>query len=320
MTAPSVTWLGALLALLTLLLAAGAAVHERGQVIDTAQGRAELLARVLEEHATRSVETVGLALAALGETLAAEPRNATPQISQALAQSLAGLPLLRGVAVLDAGGRVLASAGVGAIDGNVDLGRLGPLPPVGRDSVGRYVPGRGLAALADGPPPAPAPPGVGFVPMLRTVDAGGRPLVILGLVNPDAIANHQQQILDDAHSAAWLADYGGRVVAATATAPVAPGGLVNELPAFESMLPRVEHGNYIGRGLRPGEQIVAFRASRTRPLVVMVESPLDTALAGWHALAYGLLAVGAAATLVIAAMTVAGRAQPAHARTRRRRW
>jgi PAS domain S-box-containing protein len=199
---------------------------------------------------------------------------------------------------------VLASAGVGAIDGNVDLGRLGPLPPVGRDSVGRYVPGRGLAALADGPPPAPAPPGVGFVPMLRTVDAGGRPLVILGLVNPDAIANHQQQILDDAHSAAWLADYGGRVVAATATAPVAPGGLVNELPAFESMLPRVEHGNYIGRGLRPGEQIVAFRASRTRPLVVMVESPLDTALAGWHALAYGLLAVGAAATLVIAAMTV----------------
>jgi PAS domain S-box-containing protein len=309
MTAPSVTWLGALLALLTLLLAAGAAVHERGQVIDTAQGRAELLARVLEEHATRSVETVGLALAALGETLAAEPRNATPQISQALTQTLANLPLLRAVAVVDVRGQVLASTAAADMGRTLDLARLGPLPAAGQDRLGPFVQGRSLAVLvARATPDAPA--GVGFVPLVRALDGWNEGRLLVGLINADAIANHQQQTLESDHAAAMLATLQGRLLAATADVPQAPGAMLPPLPAFVQFLPSVEHASYVGTGAGGGAHVVAFRASRTRPLVVLVEMPLPAVLKRWTQDTWRLAAVAAVVATVLLLLTaVAARGQ-----------
>ena len=302
LTAPSVTWLGALLALLTVLLAAGAAVHERGQVIDTAQGRAELLARVLEEHATRSVETVGLALAALGETLAAESRGAAPQISQALTQTLANLPLLRAVAVVDGRGLVLASTAAADVGRTLALSRLGPLPAPGQDRLGLFVQGRSLSVLVAGATPD-APAGVGFVPLVRALAGWNEGRLLVGLINADAIANHQQQTLESDRAAAMLASLQGRLLAATSDVPQAPGAMLPPLPAFAQYLPSVEHASYVGTGAGGGPHVVAFRASRTRPLVVLVEMPLHAVLQRWTQDTWRLAAVAAVVATVLLLLT-----------------
>jgi PAS domain S-box-containing protein len=315
------TLAGAALAALVLAAVGGLAVYERNEAIEAQIDHDELLARVLEDHATRSFETASLALSALADALAKEPAGRNTQIGMALTQALAGLPLLRGVAVLDANGQVLASSAEADIGRVIDLGRLGPLPTVGHDSIGAFVRGRGLLALAAGAGSPVTPAGVGFIPMLRNVETlSGRGLLLVGLVNPDALANHQQQTLDDADAAAVLADLQGQVLAATASAPVGPGDRIVDQRFWSALLSQADHGSRIGAGLRPGRQIVAFRALRNRPLAVLVEHRESAVLAAWWRNTRWLFAVAAAATLVIAAMTlVAARSLRAREAARRQR-
>lgn len=294
---------GAAMAALVLAGSVGFTLFDRADMLKEQQQRGELLARVLEDHATRSVETASLALGALADTLARDPAGRVAADGAALTQAIAAQPLLRGLAVVDSAGTVLAATTPGDAGMRIELARLGPLPPPGTDRVGQFVPGRGLAALAPGAATT-APPGVGFVPLLRPLAVGGRPVLLLALINPDAIANHQQQTLDDPHSKALLAGFDGRVLAATGNVPLAPGSDLRQLPPFTQYLPRIEHASYRGDGLAPGRQIVSFRASRTRPLVVWVEHPEAESLVEWWAGARWILAGGTGTTLVIAAMTL----------------
>jgi len=300
-TAAGLAWAGSLLALTILVLVGAMLAYERHEAVQTAQDRAGLLARVLEEHATRSIDTAAVALAALGESLATDT-EASPHIGHALGQTLAGLPLLRAVAVLDAQGRVLASTAAADRGRQVQLQRLGELPPPGRDRLGAFVQGRSLGALAAGATPD-APPGVGFVPLLRTVDVRGRTLVLLGLINPDAIANHQQQTLGDEGASAVLAGLDGRLLAATSGVAQMPGAALPPLQAFTQQLPRVEHGSYVGSGLAGARAVVAFRLSRTRPVVALVEIPFDTVTRHWVDNAQLLAALALSAAAVVLVMT-----------------
>ena len=97
-----VLWAGMALAAAVLLAAAALLWYERGEALNHELHRSELLARVLEDHATRSVETVAVALSALSDVLAKTPPGNTLQLGEALTRALSGLPLLRGAAVLDA--------------------------------------------------------------------------------------------------------------------------------------------------------------------------------------------------------------------------
>ena len=313
---------GAVLALLVLAALLALAWHERGQEIDNRRDRSELMVRVLEDHATRSLDTAALALSTLADLLAKEPPGRNTQIGALLSQTLVGLPLLRSVAVLDASGRVLASTVPSELGVQVDLRRLGPMPTAGRDSLGRFLPGRGLQALAVGDGArAVAPRGVGFIPMLRRVDGtDGGTLLLLGLLNPDFLANQQQQTLDDTSGIALLADYNGRVLAATTAAPLLPGAQIQGLSVFTQLLPDTEHASLVGPGLGEGRRILAYRALRARPLVALVEFPERIALARWWDNARWLAMVGAAAMLVIGAMTwVAARSVRLRESARRQR-
>jgi PAS domain S-box-containing protein len=293
---------GLALAVLVVLALVGLVSYERGEALESRLDRNDLLARVLEDHATRSFENASVALAALADVLAEGGRGG--QTGRALSQTLAGLPLLRGVAVVDASGLVLASSEPTDVGRRLDLERLGPLPEPGGDSIGKFVAGRGLAALTVGAH-ATAPRGVGTIPMLRPVRTpGGQDLLLLGLINPDAMANHQQQTLDDGDSVALLASLEGDVLAATATSPLGPGAQVATLPPFRRAQFRAEHDRYIGDGLRGAGQIVAFRVLRRRPMVVIVETPERAVLASWWGGAQWLLAAGTSVAAVLVAMSL----------------
>ena len=165
-TASRLLAIGVLMAVMTLMLAAASVMRDRQVEIDGALQRGELLARVLEEHATRGIDTASLALAALGDALTGDATHASPRISQPLRQTLANVPLLRSVAVVDRSGLVLASTAAGVEGRRLRLDALGPLPEAGRDALGSFVAARDLSALAQGAPPE-VRKGVGFLPIVR---------------------------------------------------------------------------------------------------------------------------------------------------------
>lgn len=314
---PRSVWAGLLLALAIVLAAAAQLVHSRQAALEHAHARAQLLARLLDEHAARSFDTASLALAALAQTLGAEAVDSSPRIGQALSQTLAGLPLLRVVAVLDPQGRVLASTDAADVGASLSLRALGPLPAAGRDRVGGFVAGRGLRALVAGAT-ADAPAGVGFVPLVRRLE-GARGLLLVGLINPDAIANHQTQTLAAEPGAALLATLDGRLVAATDAVPLAPGAALATLPALERQRAGLEHGSAIEAGLSGAPAVVAHRAARSRPLLTVVELPLDSALAAWASGARRLGGMALLVLVVVLALTVAaGRSAIARDRARLR--
>ncbi len=280
---------------------AATAEYERRETLGNAQDRAELVARTLEDHVTRTVQTASLILQTLGEGIArqpsAEPARLQPLLGQGL---LTSLPFLRGTAVLDEQGNVLASSMPAEQGVRVALTRLGPLPRDGQDRLLPLLPGRSLADLT---PSAPAPraAGVGMLPLLRAMRGpGGQRLLLVALINPGALANFQQGALTDDGGVALLASPDGRLVAANDQLALEPGARIAAHPVFESWLPAREHGRYIGAGAQPGRQVVAFRASRTQPLVVVVELAEPVVLQAWYGRLRWLGGVGLLALAAIA--------------------
>jgi PAS domain S-box-containing protein len=269
-----------------------------------------LLTRVLEDHASRSLDATQLALAGLADMA---ERGAPPEVLQALlGQTQANLGFLRGIALLDETGQVLAAADPADRGVQIAPARLGPWPAAGQDAVGGFVAARSLAGLAPAAAAAAVPPGVGFIPLMRGLqlpDHGqggrGRPAVLAALLNPDALANFQQLTLDDARAAAALVDLDGRVLAVTAGADHLAGERLASLQLPTGPLARVrtgsEYGRWEGPGLRDAEQLGAYRALRSRPLVVVVELPEQALQTQWLATVrdLGLPAIGIAAALLV---------------------
>ena len=316
-TARRLTALGVVLAMLPLLLALASVLHERQQTIGEALKRNDLMARVLEEHATRSIDTASLALAALGDALSGDAARGSPRIGQSLRQTLANVPLLRSVMVVDRQGLVLASTVPEAEGRRLRLERLGPLPRPGQDQVGSFVAVRDLSALTEDTVPE-VRKGVGLLPLVRALSDGSRQLLLVGAINPDAIGNHQQLTLGANGGAAMLVSMQGRLLAATADLPQAPGDVVAGLPALTRFLPSVEHAAYVGDGAQGPRQVVAFRASRTRPLFVQVELALDAVLQEWVRDSLRLMSAASLMAVVLLLVTgVAARSQRGRERAQR---
>ncbi len=310
---PASGWvLGAGVALALVVVAAVAALLYKDwlDTLSAQRGRVELVARVLEDHATRSIEATSLATVTLVEIAGSGGDPGGPAVAAALRQTLVNLAFLRAVAVVDAQGQVLAASTASDVGDRLDLGRLGPLPAPGLESIGPYTAGRDLRDLRRGTAPsAQSPPGLGFIPFVRTLEKPDRQrLHIVALLNPGAFSAFQTLTLNDPLGAAALTTYEGTVLAATSTAGVANAERVADRAPFARFLPRLEHGVWVGPGLRPGTQVAAFRVLRNRPLVVLAEVALEPLVAAWwqRSLTF-ILASTAGVAFVLLATVVAAR-------------
>jgi PAS domain S-box-containing protein len=276
--------------------------YDHRQRLDDVQERNVLLARVLEDHATRMVDGAALAAATIDEMVTRGAPVGGPEMAAAMSQSLLSLPHLRGIAVVDLNGVIVASSDTAELGRSIDLARLGTQPPAARDILGPFASGRRLSDLA--PRNAQVARGVGFLPLVRAASTPERRrLLVVALINVGALTNFQQTLLGDDRAAAALVDYAGRFIGGTAGIVRRVGEGLEALAPFTSFLPAREHGRWQGPGLRDGEQLAAFRVSRTRPLVVLVETDAAAANADWWHASRHLLGAGAAALAVIAAMT-----------------
>ncbi len=295
-----------------LLLTAAVAVatalvglSDRANAIRWDQEKAELLARMLEDQTTRTVDGGLFALGALADVAAMRNPGADgAQTEASLRQALAGTPFLRAIAVVDPTGRIVASSVAGEVGRVIELAHLGPAVSQGRSSIGPFLRGRGLASLDKNLPDRSAPAALGFIPLVRGfTDDAGRPLRLVGLLNPDSLANQQQLAVGETGFGAVIASYDGEVLVSSGIAQA--GRDLSALPAFRDYLPGVEHASYIGAGVGGKRQIVAFRTSRTQPLVVMAEESHEASASRWLEDSLGFLCVGAAACALLLLLTLA---------------
>ncbi|UDF36769.1 UNVERIFIED_ORG: PAS domain S-box protein [Shinella sp. XGS7] len=295
----AVRWAASLLALACVVSLLLLGAYERREALENENERLALMARVLEDHATRSVESAALVLRTVADGLRLQPRLDPATLQPLLSQALLAQPVLRGLAVLDLQGQVLVSTDPRDQGLRVTLSQLGALPSPGRELLMPLRPGRGLSSLGR----ADLGSAVSMLPLARRVlGPAGQELLLLALINPDTLANYQQSVLgSDVAERAALASYGGQLLAATAGVPQALGSSLSEHPVFKGLLQQQEHGSYGGAGLQPGTQLVAYRVARGRPLVVLVEQDEHAALEGWRESLWLLGAAGAVFLILIGA-------------------
>lgn len=291
---------------LTLLVAAGAVsvgVFDHRAAVQRERHAAVLMARVIEEHASRTVDTAALALASLDDRIAAKPHAAPAELVPELRETLAALPFVRSFALVDARGALLASTTAGAsIGGTVDPRTFGNWPAPGEVRLGTFVAGRSLAELAR--PASSRPAGVGFIPLTRAVRTAEGDALLVALLNPDAFSNFQALTLADTPATALLAGYSGDVLATSSRDGTNAGERIDGHEVFRTLLAQREHASFVGAGRRGERDIVAFRASRSRPLVALVEHPMSAVTAAWWQGVKLFAALGSIAVLLLGGMTV----------------
>lgn len=309
----SITGVGMLLATVVLVLAGGFLYRERQGLQSAEIQSIELYARVLQDHAERTFNTIDIASSALADTLDADLRNPSEdRLDHDLSQSQQGLPFLRGMALITGDGRVIASSTPSNVGVIVDLKKV-PLPVSGaNEALGSSVSGRDLADAAAG---RPAPPGMrSFIPLVRRLrNQVGEPLFLVAVLNPDFFSNEYELALADDTRAAAIVSIDGRLLAATGNVRKAPGDSLRRHRVFEEFLPQRESGSFIGAGIDGGKMFTAFRALRKRPAVVIVERGYQHAAAvfettaTWTAGIAGLALVFIGGTTVLAWRSLRGR-------------
>lgn len=271
---------GGALILATLVVAGAFSRNEYLGQLRSELTRSELQARVLEDHSTRSVESISVLLTSLsGQLDPSELAGGHPKTDALLDQSLVALPHLRSLSVLDGTGQVLASSVRADVGLRIDLNRLGGIPAAGEEQLGGFVPGRSLGVLSRSAAAEVPRSGVGFIPLVRAHER--QALYLVALINPDSLASYQLRTLDNPAKSAHLLSYRGEVLAATGPGSAPPGAMMAMHPVYRDYLPAIEHASYVGEGSGSGRQLVAFRLSRTRPLLVMVEQSHQAIVSRW---------------------------------------
>ena len=303
----SVAWVGALLACLVIVLTGGFLFHEKQALEASEIQSAELFARVLQDHAERTFNTIDIAMGSLADGIGAEMRNNdTVRVDKELTQALSGLSFLRSLSLIQDDGRVIASSSGANIDALVDLTSI-RLPTDGATEVlGSSVNGRDLIDASVGRP-TPASAARTFVPLVRRVGLNtGRHLYLVAALNPDFFGNEYELTLADPTRGAGIFSIGGTLFAATGNIRKLPGESAGSHTVFTTLLPARESGSFVGEGIDGGNVVTAFRVLRKRPVVVIVERDYGDILLGFRQTLYRALGVGAGVLLVIAAMMVMG--------------
>lgn len=291
---------------------------QRNEAESHARERNQLLVRVLEDHAARVLDASSLAVGSLASALQRGTAPGSAEFQAAMRQTLANQVPIRALAVIDLDGLVVAAAGALEPGTRVSLAALQPLPRPERVVLGPYLPGRGLPAEAGAS--ASDPPGLGVLPLVRSVDgAQGRRWLVVALLNPDTFATFQEQILHDDGRSAAMMSYDGQVLAATRSSGLSSNGRRAGLAPFSRFLPAdVDQATWTGEGLRGNGRIAAFRSLRQYPVIVVVDIAVDQVQQASSEQARPVVVAGLGAVAMTLMMTgVAARSQRSHEQSQR---
>jgi PAS domain S-box-containing protein len=263
---------------LVLLSLAGAAGFLRLQLValeTQALHETELYARVLVDHANRTLDTVDITLKSLAEVLQGEP-DAKAQ-EAALTNAVRALPFLRSLNLVDAEGRLLASSNPSNRDVQLEPALLAGQGRGNRAEVGKLLAGRDFSDQ-DLRLPKQAAGSRWFIPLLWPLAASGKqaPPSLLAVLNLDFFANNYELSLSGTPRAAALLQLDGRLITATEAIQMPSGQSAAQHQAFKAYLPAKEFGSFIAAGLDGQPAVSAFRSTRHAPWVIVVEQAYAT--------------------------------------------
>ena len=286
------------LTLLSLAAAAGFLRLQQTALETQALRETELYARVLVDHANRTLDTVDVTLKSLAEVLQGD--SDTKAQEAALANAVRALPFLRSINQLDAQGLVLASSNPGNRALQLAPALLGGQARGSRAEVGTLLAGRDLADQDLRLPKQP-PGSRWFIPLQWPLAAQGKQGApsLLAVLNLDFFSTSYELSLSGTPRAAALLQLDGRLITATEAIQMPSGQSAAQTQAFKAYLPAKEFGSFIAPGLDGQATVSAFRSTRHAPWVIVVEQPYATVEAEFKQLLHQVGAVLLALWLVI---------------------
>lgn len=276
--------------------------YEKNEIIRNDKHRAELIARLLDDHAVRTLDVAALALSDLSEVLRASSEHPASRLRAPALQLIGSLAFMRSLALIDETGLIVMSSREAEQGLSINMAQFGVLPVNEAPVLSRLIPVRYLENLSTTRQQTPEAISIFSLPLIRKVlTQDARTFYLVAILNPDFFASFQAVALGDSDFSAVLASYAGDVIASYPQ--VLPLGvkLASHQDIIEQLKPRAQ-GTYIGIGASEGEQIVSVRTSRAWPLVTLVERPMSAAWNDWFRLLSWFVLVGALALAVIAVM------------------
>ena len=249
--------------------------------IADAMDNSALHARAFEDHLTRTLVTIQR----LADFIATGPTVMdTKDLDVLFQRTLRQGPFIRSLSILDAQGRIIASSNPANLGQAIDSKDY--FPPAGGSHTDSLRIGRPWAGrdFAEGAPVsgiiADFSGGLGFVPVLCSVDYNRRPVTLVAAINPDFFLNYFSQWLDSETGFVEILRY-DRMLLLTSGEQQRLGETHRDWSLAEQ-LQRAEIGQYQGETEGRGATFAAFRASRQFPLLVVTHLYQDRALASWR--------------------------------------
>lgn len=294
--------LGLILGLAVLVVVVWIGWFQRNEVRNNDQLRAELYAKVFEEHAVRTLELANLAISSVSDLIASDDKPSAPEARTHMDQAVSSMTFLRSMAWVDPEGKVLASTQRSAEGKTLNIRQLAPDGAGQGTVIGQLLRGRDFTDLTTALG-ANAGPAVFSLPILKTLQFGNQNAgYIVALVNPDFFENFQVLVLGEEVFTVGLFHYDGQMIAGT-NIPGTPGEMLRRDPQLEGMLVKRDQASYTGQGYVPGELMVAFRATRVWPILTVVERQQTLVNQVWLKRMTWFFVVALAVLLVIAVMT-----------------
>ena len=287
--AASVYRFGASVALFIVLVTSVYLWQDRVSTLEREQARGELLARILFNHVTRTIESTTSLM-----TVANQWSDADFQDQTKLQMAIEKSRFIRSLSMVSEGGKVLASSEGGVLSQDVKWSSMGLDRDVGNDlTAGRWQPSRNLADLIMAQTSLRH---IAVLPLaMRMQRANGQSVRWLALINPNDLIDDFAQSVDPNCDAVYVFDYAGRILASSSDRWFPNDQVFNTMPAVQLVAKNQDFGRYFQSqtdAINKTENLeVHFRTSANLPVTVAVAISRNRVEAQWWLDSKGIIAL-----------------------------
>jgi signal transduction histidine kinase/CheY-like chemotaxis protein len=282
---------GAAVAVFIVLVTSVYLWQDRSIAFDREQARGELLARILFNHVSRTLEATSSLITVANQSSDTDFRN-QDKLQNAIQKS----SYIRSLSMIAENGKVLASSEEGVVNQTVNWTSIGLDRDVGNDlSAGRWQPARNLADVTMAQTSLRQ---IASLPLsMRMQRPNGQVVRWLALINPNDLIDGFSQSVDANCDAVYVFDYAGRILASSSERWFPNDQVFNNMPAVKRVANNQDFGRYFQTqtdGLNKTENLeVHFRTSANLPVSVAVAISRNRIEAQWWSDSKGIIALSA---------------------------
>ncbi len=261
--------------------------QDRQATLDREQERGDLLARILFNHVSRTLEASTTLM-----TVANQWNESGVPSQETLKAAIDKSSFIRSLSMLSEDGKVLASSEEGVLHQQVNWQQLGLDRDVGEDlAAGRWQPVRNLVDLQQGNDKLRK---IAILPLsIRLKRSQGDAVRWLVLINPSDLIEGLAESVDEYCDAVFVFDYEGRILASSSERWFPNDHVFKDMPAVKSVAQNQEFGRYIDiqkDGENESENLeVHFRTSANLPVTVAVAISRNRVEGQWWLASKGII-------------------------------